>query len=74
MVYEKYGTAEFARRRIRDLCLIHVPSGVHVIFIGRVAESLDHVYGAFNFQTDVVNFHMVQLEIKFKTNRKRSYS
>lgn len=58
LVDEKYGTAEFAGRRVRDLRLIHVPSGVHVVFVGRVAERLYHVYGAFDFQTDVVHFHL----------------
>lgn len=74
MIYEKYGTTELASRRIRDLCLIHVPSGVHVIFVGRVTESLDHVYGAFYFQTNVVYFYMVQLEIKFITNQEQWFS
>jgi len=62
LVNEKNGAAQLAGGRVRDLRLVYVPGGVHVVFVGRVTERLDHVYGAFDFRADVVGFRVILLK------------
>jgi hypothetical protein len=72
LVNEKYCATELAGGRVRNLRLIHVPSRVHVILVGRVSESLNHVYSGLYFQTDVVNFDMGLLDIVNETINKNN--